>query len=133
MKENIPESYVVDHIDNNPLNNQHLNLRIVSPSENSRNKKKKENCTSKYIGVSKKENQYISFITINYKKISALYEKEIHAAHQYNLWIEEYNLTTAIKNIIETPTDFVKHVSKHALKKLPKGIVYNDNNIICPN
>lgn len=128
MGEHIPEGYVVDHIDNNPLNNHHLNLRIVSPSENSRNRKNKENCTSNFRGVSKiNEDKFNVHIRINNKQISALYNNEIHAAHQYNLWIDEYKLTTTTKNNIEIPQDFIQHVSRNTLKELPKGIVYNGN------
>lgn len=125
LKETIPENYIVDHIDNDRLNNQRSNLRIITHSENSRNKKKKENCTSKYIGVSlsKKYNSFEVHIRIkDNKRLTAIYNNEIHAAYQYNLWIDEYNLEGATKNDIEFPQDFVKHVSRLTLKELPTGI-----------
>jgi hypothetical protein len=86
----------IDHIDNNRLNN----LRFVTDSENNRNRKKKENCSSNYIGVnlSKIYNKWKSAITINKKTIFAYYNNEYHAAHQYNLWCEEFNLHTANLN-----------------------------------
>jgi hypothetical protein len=49
----IPDGYVIDHIDNNPLNNQLSNLRLATRHQNSMNKSKQKNNTSGYIGVSK--------------------------------------------------------------------------------
>ena len=41
----------VDHIDNNRINNIVTNLRFATYSENQRNKSKKQNTSSQYIGV----------------------------------------------------------------------------------
>ena len=124
LKENIPKGHVVDHIDNNPLNNQKDNLRITTISENNYNKKKRNNCSSEYMGVTKRQNKFESRININNKSLSAKYNDEIHAAHQYNLWVDEYNLITATKNAIEIPKNFVQHISKNSLKEIPKRIQY---------
>ena len=127
LKKTIPKGYVVDHIDNNPLNNHYKNLRIITLSENARNKKKKDNCSSIYNGVSKQGNIFFVSISIKNKQLNARYDNEIYAAYQYNLWIDEYKLEGATKNVIEIPTDFVKYESRNLLKKLPKGIIYNKN------
>jgi hypothetical protein len=75
LKNDITSKNPIDHINNNPLDNRRKNLRIVTHSENSRNKQKKENCTSKYIGVSKntsKKANWRACIRHNCKKNSCL-------------------------------------------------------------
>ena len=65
----------VDHIDNNPQNNNMNNLRWCTQQENQQNKKIKINNTSGYKGVcySKKNKKWNAYITINYKNISLGY------------------------------------------------------------
>jgi hypothetical protein len=67
-----PKGKIVDHIDNNPLNNQRSNLRLVNSSQNAQNrrKNKKGESTSIYkgVGFSKKMNCWISNLIVNYKK-----------------------------------------------------------------
>ncbi len=58
----------IDHININKSNNKIENLRILTCSQNSRNIKKKENCSSKYIGVSWDKNRWRARIQINGKK-----------------------------------------------------------------
>lgn len=47
----VPEGYVIDHMDGNPANNHITNLRAVEEKYNSRNKKKQHNNTSGVVGV----------------------------------------------------------------------------------
>lgn len=113
----------IDHIDNNPLNNTRENLRIVTISENCRNRIKKENTSSQYIGVTLNPyNKWQVKISINKKQLYAEYGNEHHAGHQYNLWCNEYNLTTANLNIIpdELLEDFIQHKPRD--NGLPKNI-----------
>jgi hypothetical protein len=77
----------VDHINNNTLDNRKENLRLVTPSQNQMNKKKAniKNSTSKYKGVSKKNNKWIAKIKKN-GKIYHLgsFHNEDEAADVYN-------------------------------------------------
>lgn len=61
---------LIDHININPLDNKIENLRLVNHSMNQRNKNKRKNCSSKYLGVcwNKKYKKWEAQITINYKK-----------------------------------------------------------------
>ena len=43
---------IIDHIDHNRLNNRLDNLRVVTASQNARNRTKKANCSSQFRGVS---------------------------------------------------------------------------------
>lgn len=124
LKHNITFKTPIDHINNNPLDNRRENLRLATHSENSRNKKKKENCTSKYIGVSKFGDKFKVSIRID-KYISAYYDNEEHAAYQYNLWIDEFKIK-GNKNQVCIPENFVKWISSRK-NNLPIGISkYND-------
>lgn len=126
MKKDIPKGYVVDHIDNDPYNNTRENLRITSIQQNAENKSKKKNASSIFMGVYKtKYNTFQATILINKKSLRATYKNEIHAAHQYNLWIDEYNITYRKKNIINIPTDFIKWTIKKKNNDLPIGIRKN--------
>jgi hypothetical protein len=129
LEEDITPQQKVDHINHKPLDNTRENLRIATDSLNARNKGKKENCSSEFIGVSiMKGGKYLAAIRIGEtgKKITAIYDNEIHAAHQYNLWLDEYDIQVA-KNKIEIPTDFIQWKSTHSTKELPVGISMTAN------
>ncbi|MCP4354353.1 MAG: hypothetical protein GY793_01730 [Proteobacteria bacterium] len=84
---------VVDHIDNNPLNNNVSNLQIITNRENT--SKDRKNGTSKYIGVSwcKRSKKWIAYITINGKnKNLGSYDCELNASIAYNAALIKLNL-----------------------------------------
>lgn len=118
------ENLQVDHKDRNPLNNQRSNLREVTQAENNRNKEKQDGCTSIYKGVCylKNNNKWKANITIYGKLYNALYDNEIWAAHQYNLWLDEFNEYTGIKNKIDKPLDFIPWKKTERIQDLPKYI-----------
>jgi hypothetical protein len=112
----------VDHKNNDPLDNTRENLRNATNSENARNRKKKQGTSSNYVGVSKILNIYKSCIKVDENNITAYYNNELHAAHQYNLWVDKYNFTYANKNVIDIPSDFISYVKKQKTYNLPNGI-----------
>ena len=82
-----PKDKVVDHINHNELDNRKVNLRICSKADNSRNRSKVKNSTSKYLGVNlgKGLKKYRVAIRKNYKPIHIGYFKnEIDAAKAYD-------------------------------------------------
>ena len=117
----------VDHINNDPLDNTRDNLRVSTSSENNRNKLKKDGYSSKFRNVSKEGKKFKVQISIENKTISARYDSEIHAAWHFNLWIDEYNLKTAVKNTIDIPEDFILYKAKKNKYNLPEGISKNEN------
>jgi HNH endonuclease len=120
---------VLDHINHNKLDNRRSNLRAIPASED-RNKAKRQGCSSNYHGVcwNKGHKVWQAHIKIKDKNLLSRYEKEDHAAHQYNLWVEQYGLKYAPKNKVQIPDDFVPWISINSEKELPKNITRNRNN-----
>ena len=117
----------IDHINNNKLDNRRENLRIISDSNNARNKLKSENTSSKYYGVSKMKEGWRSQLIVD-KKLNAYYDLEEHAAWQYNLWIKEYNLTSFNKlNDIIEPINFKSYTKNKNGDNIPKNISLKKN------
>jgi hypothetical protein len=73
-----PNVKVVDHINRNPHDNHHTNLRWLTQAENCRNKNIASNNTSGITGVRKEYNRWVSHIYINgvYERSSFLTKKE---------------------------------------------------------
>ena len=86
----------IDHIDRNRTNNSISNLRWISKSNNNRNITKRQNTSSKFIGVYFKKcaGKYVTHISINNKrKHIGYYEKEEEAGRAFDDYIKEHNLT----------------------------------------
>jgi hypothetical protein len=96
-------SFVIDHIDRNPLNNNVSNLRYVTSQINNRNRTKRKNCSSIYKGVNwnKPNRKWLATIRIDYKRIYlGCYKSEIEAGYAYNEYITNNNLEGFILNNI---------------------------------
>ena len=82
---NAKKGEIIDHIDQNKLNNQKSNLRVCNKSQNRMNCK--PSGKSKYLGVAwnKNANKWQSQIKANGKyKYLGLFEDELKAAKAYN-------------------------------------------------
>jgi len=76
---------VVDHVNNDSLDNSRKNLRVCSISQNRMNSKKRSDSNQKYKGVHKKLNRYRAVIGFNGKRINiGSFLTEEAAAIAYN-------------------------------------------------
>ncbi len=80
------DSYEIDHIDGDSLNNQRSNLRVCTRQQNNSNRNKYKIGHSKYKGVTKRlTGQWRARIRVDYKLISlGDYDTEICAAKAYD-------------------------------------------------
>jgi len=84
-----PQGIGTDHIDGNKLNNQKSNLRTATQSQNNANTSARNN-TSKYKGVSIRNNHWRSQIRFNGKtKSLGTYRTEEEAAKAYDVKAKE--------------------------------------------
>lgn len=81
----IMKEKMIDHADNDGLNNQEYNLRKSTYSQNNSNRSSAKNSSSRYLGVTKCGNKFRATICHN-KKYYYLgtFNNEIHAATAYD-------------------------------------------------
>lgn len=101
-----PKGLQVDHINGDTLDNRKINLRIVQPGQNARNRKHQFSATFKYKGVGtnprSKIRPYKARITINGTTLSlGTFKTIIDAAKAYNIAALEHHGEFAHLNIIK--------------------------------
>lgn len=96
---------IIDHINRNGLDNRRSNLRIVTQSENNRNRRLSKNkFSSKYRGVYRNRNRYFALMSINGHRLSlGYYDNEEDANKAYLKAIENplKTLENLLKDLIQ--------------------------------
>jgi hypothetical protein len=123
---------VVDHIDNNPLNNCLSNLQLITHRENI--SKDRKNKSSKYTGVyfDSKTKKWISTIKNNREKINLGYfENEKEASEYYQNALKSIEEGTEIKVKRKNKTSKYKGVHFCNTKKRWKASIRIKNKVKC--
>lgn len=85
------ENNVIDHINSNRLDNRRNNLRSVSKSMNSQNRKKHVNVSSSFHGVFVQNKRFISSIGYKYTRVYiGTFETETDAALAYDTYLAHH-------------------------------------------
>lgn len=105
-----------DHRNHDGLDNQRMNIRLCTPAENNRNRKKKTGCTSKYKGVSWCTRQGCWLVVIRHKGNDTFlgsFSVEEDAGRAYNKAATEFFGEFAWLNQIKTSCKENNHVGQN--------------------
>ena len=105
-----PKEFMVDHVNNDKLDNRRENLRLATAAENAKNMKKQTGKTSIYKGVYlvKATGKYrVTFVIDGKPVFLGAFEKEIDAAEQYDTYITQQNLKFHSLNFPEKREQYI--------------------------
>lgn len=136
----VPKQHVIDHINNQKNDNRKINLRIVSYSGNTHNKKS----LKEHIGVYQRNNKYHATVTYQGKHYNiGTYDSEVEASKERDKAVYLLYRNVAKLNSIFTEQekqvlsqeyasfeDFVKSKSRRKSCNLPKCIFQKGNKYI---
>lgn len=92
-QQELPEGYLIDHIDRNRSNNIKENLRVATSSENIQNTKLYKNNTTGIKGISIKRNRYSFYFYVqiwkNKKRYAKLFPYTPEGLQQATIWLKE--------------------------------------------
>jgi hypothetical protein len=106
-----PKGLLVDHINGDGLDNRRDNLRVATHSQNSCNRRKQKNTTSKFIGahLDKRTSRWIAQIMYQRKMIHlGTFDNEIDAARAYDAAAKKYHGEFARLNFPEETSNVLK-------------------------
>ncbi len=124
---------IVDHIDNNPSNNNVSNLQLISTRENLC--KDKKGCRSKYAGVylNIKKNKWIARIFFKKERyFLGEFNNEKDASDAYEKALHEINKTGELKSRTRVQSSKYKGVSfNKRIKKYTSAVIVNEKKYYC--
>ena len=98
----VPHGVIVDHIDQNGLNNTRHNLRVCTRAENNYNKGKQKNNTSGFKGVSRDRRKWCAVIWMNRtRKHLGFFSTPEEAARAYDAAARELHGDFACTNFVD--------------------------------
>lgn len=125
-----PEKMIIDHINNDRLNNTRENLHFATRPQNGNNKEiDKTNCSSKYRGVCKRNDNKYDVRCAN--QSLGIFKNEIEAAKKYDTYAYlKFGKDARTNNLVKY--DEIKHLDINSLipkknKNLPKGIIKSNS------
>lgn len=116
MGRTLEPTHVIDHDDRDKLNSCRENLEGVSRGHNASNRSKVQGTTSKYFGVSSISHKWCVQVKINSIVHREHYHNEHHAAHAFNLILDEQNYTK-VKSKNEIDPILIQNFKRYAKAK----------------